>query len=164
MGLLATEGIGVFSQEHVVLSSGGKCLQMHPHRLAADPGRPRGIPTHTFVWEALKELLDTPASSAVLFDYIFLSRNSLNDWLMHFASAPATTAKLASDWLKAWALDIERLAKDRDARKPLESLGRPRFPPLYRLMRHRQFNLFVAYGLFASLRAITRSRCLIRCF
>jgi hypothetical protein len=116
MGILATEGIGVFSQEHVVVSKDGKCLQMPPYRLPSEPNRPRGINTHTFVWEALNELMATNTSAAIVLDTSTAGGSSLTEWLAHFASAPSLTASLGADWLKAWGLDIARLAKDRDAR------------------------------------------------
>ena len=61
MAVLASEGIGVFGNEHVVVSPKGKCLQMPPYRLASDPGRPRGPGTHVFVWDALQELMNSPS-------------------------------------------------------------------------------------------------------
>lgn len=116
MAILATEGIGVFSQEHVVVASNGKCLQMPPYRKASEPTRPRGINTHAFVWEALTELMATNSSAAIVLGTPHVAGNTLSEWLGHFATVPALAAQLAEDWLRAWGLDIARLAKDRDAR------------------------------------------------
>jgi|GEM_PF-362873 len=116
MSILSSEGVGVFSSEHMVVTGAGKCLQIPPYRKPSDPTRPRGPGTHGFVWDALKELMSSPTSASLLLDVTSAGGSQLSEWLGHFASVPALTSRLASDWLRAWGLDIARLAKDRDAR------------------------------------------------
>ena len=116
MAILASEGVGVFSYEHAVISARGKCLQMPPYRKPSAPDRPRGIGTHVFVWEALEELMTSTASGSLLLEVSSAGGSTLSEWLGHFASVPALSTQLAADWLRAWGLDIARLAHDRNAR------------------------------------------------
>jgi hypothetical protein len=116
MAILAADGIGVFDKEHVVVSASGKCLQMPPLRGGGANARPGGPGTHAFVWNALEELMRSTTSANLLLSITSAGGLSLSEWLSHFASAPAVTSKLSEDWLRAWGLDIARLAGDRDAR------------------------------------------------
>jgi len=116
MGLLASQGIGVFSSEHVAVSKKQKCLQFPPLRNANEPTRPRGVGTHVFVWDALEEWSTSSSSTAVILDIVSAGGSPLQDWLNHFGAIPALANQLTKDWLLAWGLDISRLADDRDAR------------------------------------------------
>ena len=101
MGLLASEGIGVFNRTHVVVCSEGKC-----HPIAA-------IGTHQFVWKALEHWADANAQD-VLLRVKILSDLPLSDWLEQFSSGGVQA--LAADWLTSWGLDLRRYADDRIAR------------------------------------------------
>lgn len=101
MGLLASEGIGVFDRTHVVVCSEGKC---HPIKAGG---------THHFVWKALRHWADSKAKD-VLLRVIMLSGSPLSDWLDQFSSGGVQA--LAADWLKRWGLDLQRYADDRIAR------------------------------------------------
>ena len=102
MGLLASEGIGVFNNTHFVVCSEGKC---HPVRRAGG--------THQFVWEALEVWANAKAKD-VLLRVVILSGVPLSDWLSQFRSGGVQW--LAADWLKSWGLDLKRYTEDRDAR------------------------------------------------
>lgn len=102
MGLLASEGIGVFDRKHVVVCSEGKC-----HMITQLPG------THQFAWKALKAWADAKAKD-VLLRVIILSGVPLSDWLEQFSSGGVQA--LAADWLTSWGLDLKRYADDRIAR------------------------------------------------
>lgn len=102
MGLLASEGIGVFESTHVVVCSEGKC---HPIKRA---GR-----THQFAWKALEDWAYAKAKD-VLLRVIILSGVPLSDWLEQFSSGGVQA--LAADWLTSWGLDLKRYADDRIAR------------------------------------------------
>ena len=102
MGLLASEGIGVFNMTHVVVCSEGKC---HPINQAGG--------THRFAWKALRHWADSKAKD-VLLRVIMLSGSPLSDWLDQFSSGGVQA--LAADCLKRWGLDLQRYADDRIAR------------------------------------------------
>lgn len=116
MGLLATQGIGVFSNEHVAILNNQKCVQFPPLRDAKDPTRVRGTKTHQFVWEALEEWSTSPSSTAVIMDLVTAGGSPLQDWLNHFGMVPALTNRLTKNWLTDWGVDIARLADDQKAR------------------------------------------------
>ena len=102
MGLLASEGIGVFDRKHVVVCSEGKC-----HMITQLPG------THQFAWKALKAWADAKAKD-VLLRVVKLSDVPLSDLLDQFSYGGVQA--LAADWLKRWGLDLQRYNDDRDAR------------------------------------------------
>ena len=105
MALLASQAVGVFDRQHIVISNRGRCLRI-----------PNGHGTHKFVWDALEEWAKEPSSSATILDLVTAGGSRLHDWLDHFASVPALAGQLTKDWLNSWGLDIARLANDRDAR------------------------------------------------
>lgn len=105
MSILGAHGIGVFDKKHVVVNSKSRCTKM--------PGNKN---THVFVWDALDEWATTPDAKDCISDSIRAGGQSLAGWLHYFSIGPALSASLAGDWLRAWGLDIKRLAGDRDAR------------------------------------------------
>ena len=102
MGLLASEGIGVFDRTHVVVCSKGKC---HPIKHAGG--------THLFAWTALENWAYAKAKN-VLLRVTILSGFPLSDWLAQFPYGGVQP--FAHDWLKSWGLDLQRYADDRMAR------------------------------------------------
>ena len=102
MGLLASEGIGVFDRTHIVVCSEGKC---HPIKQAGG--------THRFAWKALESWANAKAKD-VLLRVIILSGSTLSDWLDQFPSGGVQA--LAANWLKSWGLDLERYSDDQSAR------------------------------------------------
>ena len=102
MSLLASEGIGVFDKDHVVMDAKGGC---HPIK--------GGGGTHGFAWEALETWADGRATD-VLFRVITVQGFPLSEWLQQFRSTGVQA--IATHWLKSWGLDIRRILLDRDAR------------------------------------------------
>lgn len=102
MSLLASEGIGVFNQHHVVVAKTGTC-----HVLTTVGG------THEFTWNALNIWAGTKAGrDAVLFS-IKPGRVPLSEWLNQLNIG---SKFLGSGWLREWGVDLSRLAEDRNAR------------------------------------------------
>jgi len=134
MGILASDGIGVFDKEHIVVAARCRCLKMPPNRRPAHPNHPVGPGTHKFVWDAIEEMLKSPNSARLVLDAVSAGGNLLSDWLNHFGVRTALAGRLAADWLLDWGLDISRLADDQKARnlssyRPT-SFTTPRSPPV----------------------------------
>lgn len=101
MSLLASEGIGVFNNKHVVVDANGRC-----HCL-------RGPGTHTFAWEALSEWADSPAGVDNLQRSITPGGVVLSEWLAQFSTGANF---LSSSWLRQWGIDLARISDDKSAR------------------------------------------------
>lgn len=102
MSTLASGGIGVLDQQHIVVSGPMTC------NLLSNSGR-----THRFVWDALDLWANSdPGRNAVL-GAIKPGGLPLADWLNQFSTG---TRSLATNWLRQWGLDLSRLAADRSAR------------------------------------------------
>ncbi len=114
MAILAAHGVGVFDKEHAVVTATGECVRVAWPRNRS--GRPTGPGTHGFVWDALDEWAASPDAADSVLACIRAGGHPLCDWLDHFARTPAWAQTLASSWLRAWGVDIKRLADDRDAR------------------------------------------------
>ncbi len=116
MCLLASQGVGIFDKEHIIVSGSGKCIQFSPHRDANKPDRPKGRGTHSFVWSALNEWADNTNSSNALNQLISAGGQPLSEWLTHYGNMPVLSQTLAKEWLISWGLDISKLVDDRDSR------------------------------------------------
>ncbi len=104
MSLLAAEGIAVLNTTHV-------CLDRHGGvRLI------RGIPTHRFVWAALDSWGQRPTSLSGVLSSVTVASHPLTDWLSSVGSSASLHELLVDKWLRAWSLDIRRMAEDRDLR------------------------------------------------
>lgn len=102
MSLLATEGIGVFNNKHIVFDSIGSTTVIP------------GGGTHKFAWDALDIWSDQTRSSKMLGDLISPYRITLKDWFSAFGMG--SPAAIGRGWLKDWGLDLKLLSSDRDAR------------------------------------------------
>lgn len=105
MSILAREGVGVFSEHHVVVGPKGRCSYF-----------PNKLGTHVFAWDALGSWLSSPNSSASLLDIVTGGGSNLNQWISHIGVRPGFTRSLAEDWLLSWGLDLQRFLDDRAAR------------------------------------------------
>ena len=104
MAILGAHGVGVFSRDHVVVDSRGRCIRLH------GPG------THEFVWQALEEWAGSNDARDAVLKCVRAGGQTLDVWLSHFSTAPALMSILTKRWLLAWGLDIARMAEDREAR------------------------------------------------
>ncbi|MEA2442454.1 MAG: hypothetical protein QOH76_3878 [Thermoleophilaceae bacterium] len=111
MSLLASQGIGVFNQNHVIVHSNGK----------VDVFRQQG--THRFVWDALEAWSASDRSSAVVTSMVRPAGASLGQWYAAFTSGAKAKFK-GDEYLRLWGLDIQRFAQDQSARG--EASYRPR--------------------------------------
>lgn len=101
MSLLASEGIGVFKNKHIVVERNGRC------HFFDGPG------THQFVWDALEYWASNQKGLRTIFHVIRPQGIPLREWLYHFS---AGVQFIARDWLIKWGLDLKRLADDRETR------------------------------------------------
>ena len=107
MSLLASAGIGVLNNTHVVIDNNG-----HAHEF---PDHPDRCGTHVFTWLALENWSSTQQAAKLLGDIIKVNSVSLRDWLIEFVTT-GNSVTLASYWLSNWGLDLNILNNDRDAR------------------------------------------------
>ena len=108
MSLLASEGIGIFNNRHVVLTSAAKCRVVPPKS-----GRDRWQDgTHQFTWDTMELLAGAATGKAALLRSIKPGGTELADWFDQYGSVNWLT----QSWLTHWGLDLQRLASDRRAR------------------------------------------------
>jgi hypothetical protein len=103
MSLLASQGIGVFDRNHVIVHHDG----------AVDAFRQQG--THQFAWAVLEAWSESDRSAAVVTSMIRPAGASLADWYEAFTSGAKAKDK-GDEYLRRWGLDIKRFAIDRGAR------------------------------------------------
>lgn len=103
MSLLASEGIGVFNNPHIVLDQSGNCMQLP------------GDTTHVFTWLALEHWAGTAAAKVLVEETIRAGGIQLFDWIREFGAQPQSGV-LVKEWLTNWGLDLKRFSMDRDAR------------------------------------------------
>ncbi len=103
MSLLASGGIGVFNNSHVVIDQ-----NQHAQEL-------QGVSTHPFTWLALENWAATPQAANIIGEIIKIDHYPLKDWLTEY-SASGILSSLASYWLSTCGLDLNILITDRDAR------------------------------------------------
>jgi len=104
MSLLAVGGVGVFDRIHFTLSAKGAAK-----RVAGTFG------THRLAWEALRLWSETPEAAKVVSAAIRPYGIGLAEWLSGYPPM-ATWAPIASGWLQAWGIDIERYIDDQQLR------------------------------------------------
>ena len=108
MSFLATEGIGVFNQEHLAIDRNSNILQA-----------PGTIGTHKFVWDCI----DGWANSAYkpegndLLKVFSVNNFTFDEWANAFPhSSNVTKNQVIKSWLNQWNLDVNVFKNDRDSR------------------------------------------------
>lgn len=104
MSILASSGIGVFDNRHVVIDSNGT--------ITAIPGK---IPTHQMAWLALQEWGGLQSSGIMLGEEVNAFGSTLNEWLRDFQGT-ATFSLTGTEWITNWGLDLQQFAQDRESR------------------------------------------------
>ena len=102
MSVLASEGIGVFNDTHILVTKPDQCIALK------DVGS-----THDFAWHALEAWAEFNSSNETVFKSIKPGGLPLSDWLNQF---PAGSSFVAKKWLLQWGLDLSRFSKDKKAR------------------------------------------------
>lgn len=112
MGLLAAEGMGIFSKRHAVLDSTSTCEAL-PKKIK--PKKTPQVGTHAVVWP----LLDYWSSLRRAFDLLdeIVSPRSIkmSQWLIGTgATVPARA--IAQYWFRTWGVDLAAVDDDHDKR------------------------------------------------
>jgi hypothetical protein len=102
--LLATEGIGIFSQFHFALTAPNVATKLHTLH-----------GTHQFAWECLEYWSGRPASGNLFARMIRPYGISLEDWFASTGGVAAVTPQ-AQAWFRQWGVDLRSLPRDRHAR------------------------------------------------
>jgi len=101
MSFLAGEGIGVFNRTHYWFDRSGSAHALN------------GIGTHTVAWGLLQEWAERTTNSQKVLGLITVREKTLDDWLTAAShSSGATSAVLASRWLRHWSIDLAILSQD----------------------------------------------------
>jgi|SRR4051794_7966884 len=103
LGLLATQGIGIFSSQNAVIDAQGLA-------------RFFGGPTHIATWLSLENWADSPNGAALLASVIGPAGVSLADWVRGLGLGTGAWSPVGRQWLRAWGLDLRMFGKDRDTR------------------------------------------------
>ena len=103
MSVLASEGIGVFDDKHIVITDPLECISVSR----------KNMRTHRFTWFALEVWSESMPGIDATLRSIRPGGYCLSEWLRHFS---AGYNFVATSWLREWGLDLGRLASDRDAR------------------------------------------------
>lgn len=111
MSILASNGIGVFNNQHFVIDG--------PAAVTPITGRPS---THTFVWDALVAWGDLASSGQLFAEIVRPHGIKLTDWLVPIGG-PTAVAAQAKDWFAQWGMDLQVGNDDRNVRN--ESSYRP---------------------------------------
>lgn len=104
MGLLASQGIGIFNQRHFVVDSAGTSTRLC-----------KSLSTHAATWEILEKWADLDVASRLLGSILRPADVPMSDWI---AAIPygAAWQPIATYWLLTMGLDLKHLRTDRDAR------------------------------------------------
>jgi len=107
--ILASEGIGVFNNRHVIIDDKGQC---HPFPANVQTQKRHG--THLFVWDAM-EFWSKGSQGLKLFGSQIIAYGfSLNEWMDKFPIPHSNVT--GYQLLNEWGLDLKTLAKDRELR------------------------------------------------
>ena len=101
MSLLATEGVGIFSNRHVALND-----RLEPTELK----RRRG--THRATWQLLSAWSREPGRAVRLLDAITVESVSLSEWLDAVGVVEPSKQLVAAKWLSAWSVDLRTMSTD----------------------------------------------------
>jgi hypothetical protein len=100
--LLAAEGVGIFNNDHFVVTTNRNCLHL------------RGS-THKTVWQALEHWAELKKSTDLLGSAISINGISIQDWLDSFQSG-SSLRPVGTRWLQNWGLDLRIFSDDRESR------------------------------------------------
>ena len=165
MSFMASEGIGIFNDNHYWFDSHGNCHSF------------RGS-THGVVRDLIIKWANFPSKSVRLLSILSLENKSFAEWVnaAHLPLGSPAVTELARDWLSAWSIDLNILNQDHSIRN--EASYRPQrihpFPQLDELEEYiplivhawrasepygsNRFNLLDRYLLKNTLRSAFRNR------
>jgi hypothetical protein len=104
LSILASQGIGVFNHDHIIVDGAGSC-----HRLNNADG------THAAVWRFLGDLSLDAGFAQRLASRLFFQNISLESILSH-PSIGRTSSATVHSWMSTWGIDVKAFQKDHDLR------------------------------------------------
>lgn len=125
MSLLATEGIGVFSDIHLGLESNNTFSIFHKYdRKQKGKGGVskrfvNPIGTHVFAWEAMDKWCRSGSKPSQDFLQMFqVKGHSFSELLpgFHPQASQLVSSSITKRWLKTWAFDVKKYKNDREFR------------------------------------------------
>lgn len=125
MSLLASEGIGVFSNQHIGIDANNdfNFFSKYKRRERGGSGsyitKENKIGTHVFAWEAFDKWCKSDVKPSYNLLRIFkVKGHTFSDLLpgFHPQATQLVSSSIAKQWLKKWAFDVKRYKNDRDLR------------------------------------------------
>lgn len=111
LGLLASQGIGIFSNRHAIVTKTGMCSLVEPE---SDIGT--RLDYHLWVWLVFQWWADQPEAIQLLGDIIRPSQENLQIWMETAERSRLTLDFVGKSLLRTWGIDLGRFFADRDAR------------------------------------------------
>ena len=102
ISFLASQGIGVFNNKHILVEDSQSC------RISKVKDG-----THLFTWYALNTLANQTHGVEAVLSAIKPQNVPLDDWIKCFSGSGKF---LATTWLQQWGFDLKQLTKDRESR------------------------------------------------
>ena len=103
ISLLATEGIGIFNERHIVLND---------HMEPTEFGKSSRKSTHRATWLLLSEWSQETGRATRLLKAITVESKSLSEWLKAIGVVEPAQHLVANEWLSAWSVDLKILSTD----------------------------------------------------
>lgn len=118
MSFLATQGIGVFNDKHITITSNSKAVLINEKFQTNPHGRwnNNSQPTHSFTWETIDYFINNNDKLVKLFDGYLVDGNSLNLWLEKFGVNASMRISISKDFLRKLSFDLDHFSRDREAR------------------------------------------------
>jgi hypothetical protein len=102
--LLATEGIGVFNNEHFAITAPNRASQLSTRK-----------GTHHFAWDCLEFWAAEPSCANLFAQVISPYGESLENWCVTLGGV-STLAPHARNWFMQWGMDLQMFPHDQRAR------------------------------------------------
>ena len=119
IAILASEGIGIFNQNHCIVDRNGNCqlIQVVDKRYNrnGNPYRAR-LGTHECAWSVFEWWANEGRSIDVLRQVIKPDRRDLGTWIDATTKSGFSFEAIGSEWLKLWGIDVKQFFGDRDSR------------------------------------------------
>lgn len=110
LSMLANLGIGIFNGINFVVTSGGAIRRLDPstvRRRGVTRESPRGIGTHSIVWDTLKSWVSQPDTASTFLDLLTVAGIPLGDAIETLIPG-SRGAVTATRLLESWGLDLRR--------------------------------------------------------
>ncbi|WP_312789268.1 hypothetical protein [Sphingobacterium sp.] len=131
MSLLASNGIGVFNNRHLLVNNKKKVSGINKKITGSNTNK---VGTHEFSWEAFNYLRREDSFLNRIFDNFHVDGIKLSEWLDKFGINASHLSSITSNLLNLLSFDLSQFAKDRSARN--EASYRPN-----NIFENKTFNL-----------------------